>query len=53
MPTETIKKLYELATDLAIMHFDNPTNDHIETIFDRLLINQGYGMGSYGSVTIH
>jgi len=45
---EDMQELYEYATYLARSAFGEPTDDHIDGVFDRLLFN-----GPYGATTLH
>lgn len=53
MNEETSVYLLDLATDLAYTHFDDPSEEHIKTIFGRLTINHEWGLGDTGAVTVH
>jgi len=53
MDKETVEMLFHQAIDLAYQHFKDPTDDHIETVFDRLALNYKWGIGNDGCVTIH
>lgn len=46
-------ELMERALDLACRYFENPTDDHIEWIFNRLGWNALRGEADAGAVTIH
>src|SRR5690606_30252017 len=43
--------LFERATDLAYRAFDDATDDHIEGVYERLLLNHHWGLGDAGAVT--
>lgn len=48
-----IDALVEEAVALAACAFENPTDGHIDCIFERLAINFVWGLGPDGAVTIH
>ena len=50
---EDMQELYEYATHLARSAFGEPTDDHIDGVFDRLLFNESYGIGPFGVTTLH
>lgn len=46
-------ELMERALDLACRCFENPTDDHIDWVFNRLAWNALRGETENGAVTIH
>ena len=46
-------ELMERALDLACRYFENPTDDHIEAVFNRLAWNALRGESEAGAVTVH
>ncbi|HCN72324.1 MAG TPA: hypothetical protein DIS96_11650 [Pusillimonas sp.] len=50
---EDMQELYEYAIYLARRAFGEPTDDHIDGVFDRLLFNESYGIGPSGVTTLH
>lgn len=46
-------ELMERALDLACRYFENPTDDHIDGVFNRLAWNLIRGESEAGAVTIH
>lgn len=46
-------ELMERALDLACRHFEDPTDDHIEAVFNRLAWNALRGESEAGVVTVH
>lgn len=46
-------ELMERALDLACRYFENPTDDHIEAVFNRLAWNLIRGESDLGATTIH
>lgn len=53
MSEETCDALFEAAADLAYQSFGDVTDDHIEAVYHRLLINHQWGAGEVGAVTVH
>ena len=53
MSEETCNALFDRATDLAYRTFDDVTDDHVETVYHRLLLNHQWGAGEAGAVTVH
>lgn len=47
---DTCEMFFDEAVSLAYQHFDEPTDDHIVCVFERLIWNWG---GSDGAVTVH
>jgi len=45
--------LFERAVNLAYRSFVDPTDDHIEAIYHRLVLNHQWGAGDAGAVTMH
>lgn len=43
----------DIAVELAADNFDEPTEAHIQAIIERLLVNQQWGLGVDGAVTVH
>ena len=50
---DLLSEIKEEALMLALSAFDDPSDDHIEGVYERLLFNYAYGLGSDGAVTIH
>lgn len=46
-------ELMERALDLACRAFENPTDDHIDGVFNRLAWNALRGESEAGAVTVH
>lgn len=46
-------ELMERALDLACRYFENPTDDHIDGVFNRLAWNLLRGESDLGATTIH
>lgn len=46
-------ELMERALDLACRYFENPTDDHIDGVFNRLAWNLIRGESEQSAVTIH
>ena len=46
-------ELMERALDLACRHFEDPTDDHIDGVFNRLAWNLLRGESDLGATTIH
>lgn len=53
MSEEIADALFDRAVDLAYKTFDDPTDDHIETVYHRLVLNHQWGVGEAGAVTVH
>jgi hypothetical protein len=53
MSEETADALFARATDLAYQAFEDATDDHIETIYHRIVFNHRCGAGEAGAVTVH
>ena len=53
MDSDTFQMLHDAALELAYRYFDEPTDDHIEAIFERLEHNYWRGLGMEGAVTVH
>lgn len=53
MDEDTLNALFAQATELAYRSFDYPSDDHIEAIYRRLLVNHQWGAGDDGAVTVH
>lgn len=53
MSEETADALFARATDLAYQHFPDATDDHIEHVYLRLIVNHQWGAGEAGAVTAH
>lgn len=53
MADEIASQLFDEAVDLAYQAFDDPSDDHIQTVFARLALNHDWGLGSAGAVTVH
>lgn len=53
MDEEYMRILRCEAEDLAIMAFDDPSEEHIQVVFCRLLMNREWGLGNEGVVTVH
>lgn len=45
--------LRDEAADLAMDAFDDPSDDHIDCIYLRLVNNRAWGLGYAGAVTVH
>lgn len=48
-----LAEIYEAAVDLAFHAFTNPSDDHVQGVFERLLFNAYRGDGASGAITIH
>lgn len=53
MDEETADALFADATELAYIHFDDVSDDHIEGVYARLILNHTWGLGDAGAVTVH
>jgi len=53
MSEETADALFSHAADLAYDAFADTTDDHIEGVFARLVLNHAWGLGDEGAVTVH
>lgn len=53
MDKTELLELEDLAVDLALAAFDDPTEGHIEAIHERLVWNALRGFGADGAVTLH
>lgn len=53
MSEEMHEALFEAAADLAYQSFDEVSDDHIEAVYHRLLMNHQWGAGDAGAVTVH
>ncbi|MGB3290963.1 MAG: hypothetical protein WBA83_16950 [Burkholderiaceae bacterium] len=53
MSEEICNALFERAADLAYDSFDDVTDDHIEAVYHRLMLNHQWGVGEAGVVTVH
>ena len=53
MSQEILNYLYDEAVDLAFRHFEDPTDEHIDWIRERLILNWSWGLGFAGAVTVH
>lgn len=54
MDEQVADALFERATDLAYQHFgQDTTDDHIEAVYHRLVLNHQWGAGDAGAVTVH
>lgn len=53
MSEEMHEALFEAACDLAYRTFDEPSDDHIECVYARLVLNHAAGAGEDGAVTRH
>lgn len=54
MTDEVADALYERATDLAYAAFGQDTSDdHIDTVYERVVVNWLWGAGVDGAVTVH
>ena len=53
MSEETCDELFARAADLAYDNFDDVTDDHIECVYARLVLNHAVGAGEDGAVTVH
>lgn len=50
---ELLSQIYDEAVELAHSAFEDPTMDHVEGVYQRLLLNATWGVGEDGAVTIH
>lgn len=50
---DLLSEIKEEAVMLALAAFDDPSGDHIDCIYQRLLVNYAYGQGADGAVTVH
>lgn len=48
-----VEELVEEAISLAFSAFDEPSDGHIDCIFERLSINFLWGLGDAGVTTVH
>ena len=53
MYEDLLEEVKEEALMLAFSAFEDPSDDHIEGVYQRLLFNYAYGLGSDGAVTVH
>jgi len=53
MSEEICDALFDRAVDLAYKWFGDPTDDHIEAVYHRLVLNHQWGAGDAGAVTVH
>lgn len=54
MTDEVADALYERATDLAYAAFGQDTSDdHIDAVYERVVVNWLWGAGVDGVVTVH
>ena len=53
MDKTELLELEDLAVDLALAVFDDPTEDHIAAIQERLVWNAQRGLGADGATTVH
>lgn len=53
MSEEICDALFADATELTYQSFDDPTDDHIECVYHRLVANHQWGLGYAGAVTVH
>gem|GEM_PF-3512282 len=53
LPESVHQDLVTRAEDLAYQAFEDPTNEHIEWIYMRLVLNHLGGSGTDGAVTAH
>lgn len=54
MTDEVADALYERATALAYNAFGQDTSDdHIDTVYERVVVNWLWGAGVAGAVTVH
>jgi len=53
MSEETCDALFARAADLAYAYFGDATDDHIECVYARLVMNHAIGAGEAGAVTVH
>lgn len=54
-PTEsTLADLFDKAVDLTYLRFGpGATDDHVEAVCDRLVLNWQWGLDAAGAVTVH
>lgn len=50
---EALVKIYDDAIELAHLSFTNPSDELIEGVYERLLVNYAYGQGVDGAATVH
>ena len=53
MYEDLLEEVKEEALMLALAAFEDPSDDHIEGVYQRLLVNYAYGQGADGAVTVH
>ena len=53
MYEDLLEEVKQEALMLALTAFDDPSEDHIDCIYQRLLVNYAHGQGTDGAVTVH
>ena len=53
MSEELCDWLFERAANLAYKAFDDVTDDHVEAVYHRLVLNHQWGAADAGAVTVH
>lgn len=53
MNEQTCNDLFEAAVDMAYSAFKQVTDDHVLSVYERLVWNQAHGLGLHDVVTLH